>query len=182
MAHIDRSIAHRIARIQPRDWMQKPLAAHGEERLHVEARPVHVAGEQRDIDLLALAGRLAVMQGGHDTERQHHRRVHLPRAGKDRRLAGLRKDRHHPGACRRQLIERRQVTIRAFRSEACPVCIDDIGPERAECPVVESLRSQNQLRSIGDEHIGRPDEPPQDIAPTIGVEIQRQALLVAVQF
>ncbi len=172
--------AHRVARVHPVHRLGQALSADGEIGLEVEARAVHVAREERHVDLLPLPGLLAVAQGGDDAEGQHDAGVHLARAREDRRLAGLREDRHHARARGGKLVQRRPVPVGPLGPEARGPPVDEARLERGEGGVVPALRVEGRQGTIRDEDIGLTHEPAQDLASFLLLEVEREAQLVAV--
>ena len=179
-AHVD-GAAHRVAGIEARDRLQHALPADREVRLEVEARTVHVAGEKRGVHLLPFAGPGAMVECREDAEREHDRGVHLAMSREDGRLPGLRQDRHHAGPRRGELVDRRQVGVWAFRSEARAAGVDQVRLDRHEGRVLQAEPREILPGSVGDHDVGLRDEIADERAAAFAREIHREALLVALR-
>ena len=119
-------------------------------------------------------------QGDDDAEGQHDAGVHLARAREDRRLTGLREDRHHARPRGGELVEGRPVPIGPLGTEARGPRVDEARLEPGESGVVPALLVEGRQGMIRDEDVGLTHEPAQDLAPFLVLEIQREAQLVAI--
>ncbi|MCZ7617459.1 MAG: hypothetical protein M5U32_03845 [Myxococcota bacterium] len=165
--------------VEARDRGQQAFAADREVRLEVETRAVHVAGEQRDIDDLSLAGFRAVLERGEDAEREHHGRIHRSVSGIDGRLSGLREQRHHAGARGGEFVERRKLAVGTFRAEAGAARVDHVRPQLHERLVVPAGRQDLGQRAIDRDDVSARDQRLDDRAPLGSALVDDETALVA---
>ena len=137
----------------------------------------------RHMDLLALAGALAVEQR-HADHRGQHMTAHLVGDhGREiaRRAVRAGVERGDAADALDQIVEGRALLHRAAFAEAAGAGEDDARIARGEAGVVEAEPLGRVEAHVVDHDVGRLDQPPERLSRRILLQIQHDAALVAVQ-
>ena len=155
------------------------LAGDGHLR-HVLADQVHHGLKQRAGDLLALAGPVTLLQRGEDGDHAEHSAGDV-----DHRSAGAqrppRRARHVGQAAHHlhHLVERGAILV-GTTEEALLRAVDQPRVQRREVVVAEAELLHRPLAEVLDHHVGARRQAPRQLEPARVLEVQAEALLVAV--
>ena len=145
--------------------------------------PGHLGVEQRQVDELALAGSLAVMQGGQDGAAGVHAGHEIGDCDADLHglAAGLAGHAHDPAHALDQKVVARPLGEGAGLAEPGDRTIDQAGVLAGQVVVGEPVLLQAAGLEVLDQHVAMADQPPgQGGALRLG-DIQAERALVAVR-
>ena len=138
---------------------------------------------QRGLDALALAAAVAVAQRHHDPERgvRAGEQIDRRRADPDRRPAGLAGDAHVPRVGLQQLVIAGPVAHRPGLAEARHAAVDHRRGELAHRVVADAEPVGDSRLEALDHDVRGGDEPADRLLPGLGLQVDGDARLVAVQ-
>jgi hypothetical protein len=168
---------HRGARaLRPRDL------AGGEVVAHLEDRPGERGVEERGGDLGAMAGAVALAQGGEDAHHRPHARAHVHHRDRHARgrLIGMAVDGHDAAVGLHQRIVPGPVLERALGAERGDRAVDQAGVEPGDPCVAQPQLLRGAGAQRLHEDVGAAEQALDHRAPLVGLEIDREAPLVAV--
>src|SRR5271165_3669177 len=132
---------------------------------------------------LTLAGELALIESGEDADRSVEAGAGVAdrRPGFDRAPVGLAGDRHGPAGRLRDHVESEVILVGAVVSEALDRDIDDARVDFAHHVVAKAEPFDDAGGEILGKDIGLFDQPAQNGAPLVGLQIGGDAALVGVE-
>ena len=149
----------------------------------LEVEQEYLRRQERGLDILALAGFLALEQRGHYSECREQSRSHVgdrrPRA--HRPLSRQAGDRHQPTHALRDLVEARPRLVGPGLAIGRDRGIDDARIDGFQVRIIDPQPPLHVGAKILDHHIGLPREPQQGRAARLAFQVERDAALVAVQ-
>src|SRR5215472_10853619 len=137
----------------------------------------------RTADQLALAGELALIKRTKDADRsvQPGAGVADRRTRLDRAAVGLAGDRHRTPGRLRNHVKGEVILVGAVVAKALDRDIDDAGVNFADDVIAKAEAFDDAGRKILGKDIGLFDQPAQNGAPLVGLQIGGDALLVGVE-
>ena len=138
--------------------------------------------EQRNVDLLALAGAFGMAQRGKDRDGGVHARGEVGHRHPDleRRTIGLAGHAHQPAHPLGEEIVAAARCIGAVLPETGDRAIDDPRVDRPDRGIIQPVFGQPANLEILHQHIGPRGQPPDQFGPLRRCQIDRRAALVAV--
>ena len=136
-----------------------------------------------DLDLLALARLVALLERGEQADGEVHAGAGIADGGPGvgRRVVGEAGDAHRPAHGLRDGLEGLVAGVRPVAAEALDGAVDEAGIDLGEHVVAEAEPVQRARREILDQHVHFRDQLPEQRLAVPGLEVERQALLVGVQ-
>ena len=140
------------------------------------------AADLREVDVLAAAGHVAVVQRGHDRDRavDASRVIEVGPAPTGRRLARQPGEERHAGERLRARPVRAVGVIAAGVSEGGERDVDDVRLDRAQLLVAQLPALHHPRSEVLDHHVRDRDQPLQQLAAARVAEVERDAALVDV--
>ncbi len=137
----------------------------------------------RQLQPPSLAGAVALVQGAEDRRRHQHAGAGVAKgeAGLDRRAVGLAGDADRAAGGLRDHVEGEALLMRAARSEALDLAIDDARVDLLDRVVVEAEALDRARRHVLGDDVGLFDHVLDDLEPLRRFQIDRQRLLVDVE-
>ena len=154
-----------------------------EEVRHLVAHHPHRGAEEGGLRLAAPPGGFAAEEGGHRREGGHRpgREVEEGRPAAHRPAVRVAGDRHDPAVCLHERFVPRVLRLGAAPPEGGDRGVDEAGVERRDVVVPEPEPLHVPGLEVLDQHVRGPREVPHDGRPGLGLEIDRDALLVGVE-
>jgi hypothetical protein len=137
----------------------------------------------RHLDVLAAAGRMALLQRCQNADRHVHAGAGIPdrRIDVGRRIFGEAGDAHRPAHGLGDRLEALESAVRPVGAEALDRGVDKSRVDLAQGCVAEPEAIERARPEILHQHVRLGDHLPEQILAGVGLEIQRQAALVGVQ-
>ncbi len=172
------------ARRRPRHRVAaaRQLGVHRGLAAHRRAAVVQHRIAHGDLDVLAAAGRHALVERGDDAHGGQHPGAGVAdrRARPHRRLVGMAIDAHRPAHRLGDHVERQVVGVRALRREALDLDEDQPRVERVQARPVEAQAGEGARRHVLHQDVGLLDHPPQQRLALLALEVAGHAALVEV--
>ena len=155
----------------------------GDERADHPRQNAQLPFEHRDIDELSAPGRLARVQRREYAECRIHpsRDVGNRHAGVNAATAGLAGDAHHSALRLHDEIERRTVAVRSVLPETGDRAVHDARLPLANALVVDAELCDGPDAKVLEHDVGALEQPEEDRFAFRMLEIERDALLVAIE-
>jgi len=132
--------------------------------------------------MLGTAARANLMQRAENRDRCEIAAHHVGNGNRDFQRLGVRRaERAHQTAdSLDHAIDARPLAIRARLTEGGDRAVDEPGIQLTQCVEVESHRCHHARPKVFDEHVGLAQHAANGFAPRVGFQIDRDAVLVAV--
>ena len=145
---------------------------------------VHQRVEQRDVDLLAVAGLGAHVQGRRARRSVTSSEVMTSMSGTVTRTGGPSGSpihRQQAGVALREEIDAGTSGVRPVRSEGRHPDPDDVGAMAADLLVAAAETRQRRLADVGDQHVGGLEQAGEDLLRRGLAQIEHEVALVAIE-
>ena len=165
----------------PAGWSRVVAAERGQ---HVGGQRPHGGGQQRDVNCRAIARPALLEQGGGDPEGQRHSPVAIAhRTALVDRVVAVRRgeDVGEPTSCEeRRGVVARLIGVGAPRSEAVAPGVDELRVAGSEGLGVEAEALEGSRADVGQEDVGRFEEPVERLDALGCLEVEGDRPLAAV--